>query len=156
MRPKPTRALLSGAAAVVSLYLLAACGGTAASAPGGVGTSGASPQERSRIAPAKHGISRPIRISGRNPVYTQEALEAGIEGLMVVKCVIRTSGELTGCRVIKSLPYLDQEVLDATRTWRYTPVLFKGKPTAVDYVFNLRFRLPPRPPPQAVAPGPVP
>ncbi|WP_433937198.1 energy transducer TonB [Sorangium cellulosum] len=98
-------------------------------------------------------MTRPTRVSGRSPVYTQEAIDAGVEGLMIVKCLLRESGEVTECRIIKPLPYLEQSTLDALKTWCMTPVLFKGRPVAITYVFPLRFKLPsPEPPPVVPAP----
>ncbi|MGK3962919.1 energy transducer TonB [Sorangium sp. So ce118] len=142
---KPTQALRCRLASAACLGVLAACGGTGAPSPR------AAPQEPPGGSPVRAEITRPIRIFGQRPGYTQEALEAKVEGLMIVKCVIRTSGEVTDCRAIKSLPYLEQSTLDTLERWRMTPVTYKGRPVAVDYVFNLRFRLP-APPPVPPAP----
>jgi protein TonB len=58
-----------------------------------------------------------------------------------VRCVITTTGTLQGCRVLQSLPYLEQPVLEALAHRRYTPVLFPGRPVNVAYVIPLRFEL---------------
>ena len=50
------------------------------------------------------GMTRPERVSGADPVYTREALEAHVQGLMIVKCVIGVDGYLSNCRIIKPLP----------------------------------------------------
>ncbi|HVY47870.1 MAG TPA: energy transducer TonB, partial [Minicystis sp.] len=84
----------------------------------------------------------PSFVSGQMPVYTREALEAKVQGKVIVKCVVTTSGALTGCRIVKGLPYMDQAVLAAMATQRYTPVLSNGQPVAVEYVFTLRLVLP--------------
>jgi protein TonB len=63
---------------------------------------------------------------------------------MIVKCVITTEGKLENCRIIKPLPHMEQAVLDSLYSRRYTPVTFQGRPVSVDYVFNIRLKIPNR------------
>ena len=90
------------------------------------------------------GMTRPERVSGADPVYTREALEAHVQGLMIVKCVIGVDGYLSNCRIIKPLPYMEKAVLDALSTRRYKPVTFQGRPITCDYVFNIKLVMPSR------------
>jgi periplasmic protein TonB len=90
------------------------------------------------------GMTRPERVSGADPVYTREALEAHVQGLMIVKCVISTDGTLHNCRIIKPLPHMERAVLDALSTRRYKPVTFQGRPITCDYVFNIKLVMPSR------------
>jgi TonB family protein len=83
-------------------------------------------------------MTRPTLISGSLPAYPREALIAGIEGTVVVRCTISTGGALQNCRILKGLPFMDKPVLDAMATRRYTPVMLRGAPVAVEYVFTLR------------------
>jgi TonB family protein len=87
-------------------------------------------------------MTKPVLISGRDPVYTREALTARVEGSVSVKCTITTEGTLAGCRVLQSVPHMDKAVLDAMATRRYRPVTYQGRPVAVDYVFTIRLVLP--------------
>jgi TonB family protein len=80
--------------------------------------------------------------AGKDPVYTREALVAGVEGTMVVKCTITVEGTVERCRVLKGVPHMNDAVVEALSSRRYTPVLFEGKRTAVDYVFTVRLQLP--------------
>lgn len=96
------------------------------------------------VLPFGEGMSRPEQIEGRDPIYSREALEAHVQGLMIVKCVITTEGRLENCRIIKPLPFMDKAVLDALSTRRYKPVTYQGKPVTVDYVFNIRLVMPTR------------
>jgi protein TonB len=91
------------------------------------------------VLPFGAGMERPKPLPGnRQPQYTREAREARVEGTMLVQCVITTSGALTGCRVLKSLPFMDKAVLDAMSTWHFTPVTFQGRPVNVQYVIPVR------------------
>ena len=87
-------------------------------------------------------MTPPSRLSGPDPAYTPLALEHEVEGLMAVRCVVTEQGVVHGCRVIRSLPYMDAAVIRALEQRRYRPALLGGQPVAVDYTFQLRLQLP--------------
>lgn len=107
---------------------------------GPVGSAGSGPM----IFSAEQGMTMPQRLSGADPSYTREALEAGVEGTLLARCVITTSGTVEGCRILKGLPHLNEAVLETLRHQRYTPVTIHGKPVAVNYLFTFRMVLPGR------------
>jgi protein TonB len=94
------------------------------------------------VLPFGAGMTRPEKLSGPIPQYTREALEAHVQGLMIVKCVVTTEGRVEKCRIIKPLPHMEQAVLDALYATRYKPVTFQGRPVQVDYTFNIKLSLP--------------
>jgi len=94
------------------------------------------------VLPFGAGMTRPEKLSGPQPQYTREALEARVQGLMIVKCVITTEGKVERCRIIKPLPHMEQAVLDSLYAQRYKPVTFQGRPVQVDYTFNIRLNMP--------------
>ena len=61
--------------------------------------------------------------------------------MILTKCVITTSGSLRNCRIVKGAPMMDQAVLRALSQWRYTPVIYQGKPVDVEYVIPIRLVL---------------
>jgi TonB family protein len=65
-----------------------------------------------------------------------------VEGTMAVRCVVTKQGTVHGCRVLKSLPYMDAAVIRALHQRRYTPALINGQQIEVDYLFQIRLRLP--------------
>ncbi|HVP66100.1 MAG TPA: energy transducer TonB [Anaeromyxobacteraceae bacterium] len=87
-------------------------------------------------------MKRPVFRSGPELAYTPAALERGVEGLIVVKCVITVQGLVRECRVLKSLPSLDAAVVDALEHRVYEPARLGGEPVEVDYVFKVNLRLP--------------
>ncbi len=93
------------------------------------------------VLPFGAGMSRPSRISGSDPVYSKKAREAKVEGTVLVKCVIETSGSLSHCELVKTLPFMSLEILTAVSAWRFTPVMFAGKPIRVIYTIPIRLRL---------------
>jgi protein TonB len=96
----------------------------------------------SESIPFGEGMTTPHRMEGADPSYTREALEARVEGKMIVKCVINTQGRLENCRVIVPLAHMEQAVLSAMETWKYTPVTFQGRAVNVDYLFTIKMVLP--------------
>lgn len=91
-----------------------------------------------QVMPFMDGMQRPTLISKVDPIYTREARNQNVQGLILTKCVIGTSGALSRCRIVKGLPTMDQAVLTALSQWRYSPVLYQGKPTAVEYLIPVR------------------
>ncbi len=92
--------------------------------------------------PFQEGMARPVELKGKDIVYTREALEAKVQGTMVVKCVITKEGVVDNCRIIKGLPYMNEAVVSALKERQYKPISLGGQPVDVDYVFNLRLVLP--------------
>jgi periplasmic protein TonB len=119
-----------------------ATGGVLGGVPGGTVGGSFGGSLRMEILPFGQGMTRPARIAGQDPVYTREALEARIEGLTIVKCVITSEGKAENCRMIKALPHMEKAVLEALATQKFKPVTFQGRPVSVDYVFNIRLVLP--------------
>jgi TonB family protein len=93
---------------------------------------------RSEVLPFMDGMTRPKLLSMVEPTYTREARDARVSGLFLAKCVITTTGTLDNCRVVKGLPLMDHAILNALSRWRYSPVIYQGKPVAVDYVIQVR------------------
>lgn len=84
---------------------------------------------------------RPRRLSGKAPLYTRKAREAGVRGKLVARCTVTVQGTIENCHILVSLPLMDKAVLDAMATWRFEPALFMGR--AVNTIFTVPFRLVP-------------
>lgn len=83
-------------------------------------------------------MTRPQRVSGRAPRLTPEAQAERVRGTALVRCVVTREGQVTNCRLLNGLPYMNQELLEALSTWRVTPATAQGKPIDVDYTFVVR------------------
>lgn len=96
---------------------------------------------RTSVIPFGAGMERPRMVSGtKEVVWTKEAKAAGSGGTAILKCVITTEGAITNCRIIKGIAHMDQAILAMVSSWRYTPVMFQGRPVAVDYTFTIPLR----------------
>jgi TonB family protein len=88
-------------------------------------------------------MTRPARISGADPEYSDAAIKAGVSGVVIAQCDVSEAGVVHGCRILKHVPFMDQPVLDALQSWRMKPATLEGKPVALrSYNFTLRMVAP--------------
>lgn len=97
--------------------------------------------QKPRVVPYGPGMEKPRKKSGPDPAYTREAREAKVEGKMLVQCVVATGGNLSDCKVLKSLPFMDKAVLAALAQQSWEPATLDGKPITVLYTIPLVFKL---------------
>ena len=87
-------------------------------------------------------MTRPAPIAQPAPVYTREANASRAQGTVSARCIITVEGTLKDCRIIRGVTFMDAAVLDALSRWRYSPVMFQGRPVSVYYAINLRLVAP--------------
>ena len=90
----------------------------------------------------------PIPIGGmqallRNVHYPEVALEAGIEGRVVVQAFINEKGEVLETFILTGMPFtgLDEAAAKAVRRTRFKPATQRDKPVAVWIAFPINFTL---------------
>lgn len=90
-----------------------------------------------------HRLMKPPRVLKRvNPVYTDEARAARIEGVVVLECLIRTDGTVSVKRTLRGLGYgLDESARVAIEQWLFSPQTEDGK--AVDATLVIQVNFPP-------------
>lgn len=87
-------------------------------------------------------VTRPVKISGPQPVYTEMARRARIQGSVIVRATIDREGRVVDLEVIKPMPLgLSESVLTALRASRFSPGTLRGKPVPVLYDLTVDFRL---------------
>ncbi len=84
----------------------------------------------------------PVKVSGPDPTYTPEARARRVQGTMKAQCRIMTNGCAVGCRIVKTLPFMNEAVLDALQRTHYRPATVDGKPVNVDYSVTVTLSLP--------------
>ncbi|HEY6321948.1 MAG TPA: TonB family protein [Thermoanaerobaculia bacterium] len=93
------------------------------------------------------GIVSPVLIesSGVKPVYPEEALRAGLEGLVVLEAIVDERGKVGDeIKVVRGLGHgFDEAAVAAVRQWRFRPATRDGKPIKVRRIFPIVFRLQP-------------
>lgn len=90
------------------------------------------------------GVTLPKVVSEVKPQYTPEAMQAKIEGTVVMNAVVRTDGTPGDITITKSLDTrygLDKQAVAALSQWRFEPGLKDGKPVPVRVTVEMRFTL---------------
>ena len=87
-------------------------------------------------------IVPPVLVTRSDPCYSADALNAGVEGWMVVRCTLTTEGRVTRCAIIRDLPYMGANVIQALEQRRYAPAMRNGEPIEVNYTFKLHLTMP--------------
>jgi TonB family protein len=105
------------------------------------------PHPVSPVAPAikkiavSAGVIAGNKLGGTTPQYPPIAKAARIQGTVVLKVEISTTGIVQELNVISGPPELQQSALEAVKTYRYKPYLLDSEPviveTQVDVVYKL-------------------
>jgi protein TonB len=81
-----------------------------------------------------------------DPKYIADAAKERVEGIVRLTAIIRKDGQIDGVELLKHLDNrLDQSAEEALAKWRFEPAQRDGTPVDVDAVFEIPFRLAPRP-----------
>jgi TonB family protein len=76
------------------------------------------------------------------PAYTLEARQAGVQGTVLLYVQVDTTGHAVNIRVLHGLGLgLDENAIEAIRTWTFSPGIKDGKPVTVEAQIEVNFRL---------------
>jgi TonB family protein len=75
------------------------------------------------------------------PSYPDSAIQAGIQGTVVVLALVCACGGIQRVQMASSIPGLDGAAMDAIRQWIFSPGLVNGEPVAVWVAIPVRFTL---------------
>lgn len=97
-------------------------------------------------APAK-----PVRVGGEistprlayrvEPVYPEIAVNAQIEGTVILEATVDEKGAVRDAKVLRSRGILDEPAMRAVEQWRYEPLLLNGRPTPFVLTVTVSFSL---------------
>jgi TonB family protein len=132
---------------VVSIVTVASAPLVAAALRGPVGaTAGAVPPHNGeqKVYDKGDGIQMPTLEYEVKPAYPPEAMDARIQGNILLSIVVLDSGAVGDVAVTKSLDKeygLDNEAVKAAKQWRFKPGTKDGKPVAVRVDVEMTFTL---------------
>ncbi|MNC84750.1 transport protein TonB [compost metagenome] len=80
-------------------------------------------------APIRTGgqIQAPALIKRVPPVYPPIAVNAQVQGVVILEATVGRDGRVESVDVLRSLPLLDRAAIDAVRQWEYAPLLLNGQ-----------------------------
>jgi TonB family protein len=88
------------------------------------------------------GVSAPRIISKQEPVYSEQARNARLEGSVSLSLVVDTDGVPKNVTILKGLGLgLDQKAVEAVGAWRFAPAQKDGKPVPLVLNILVNFRL---------------
>lgn len=90
------------------------------------------------------GVSMPQVIHDPRPGYTSQAMQAKVQGIVLMEAVVLPDGTVGPVRVAQSLDQrfgLDEEAVRTVRRWRFLPGMRGSKPVAVRVAIEMTFTL---------------
>lgn len=102
------------------------------------------PARRAGAQPQRVGgdVVPPVKLSGATPVYTEEARQGRVQGVVILEAIIDESGDVEEVKVLKGLPLgLSETAVLAARDWKFEPATRDGVPVPVFYNLTVRFSL---------------
>lgn len=124
--------------------------------PGGIGSGSTNPvlTEIARSTPpvivktlppskmrVSSGVAAGMLIHQVKPQYPPLAVQARIQGTVVLQAVIGRDGTVHDLRLVSGHPMLAPAAIEAAKQWRYRPYLLNGEPVEVDTQININFTL---------------
>ena len=76
-----------------------------------------------------------------NPVYPPAAVEAGIQGRVVLRVLVDKHGAVRDVRLISGSPDLAPAAIDAVNRWQYRPSYVNGQPLEWEWLVTVKFKL---------------
>ena len=127
------------AAAVLTLGVLVSASSSrvAAQAPG---TQATSP----RVYRPGIGVGFPALLRQVQPIYSDAARKAGIQGTVTLEAVVQPDGTVDRVRVVRSLDAvhgLDDNAIAAAKKWLYRPASRDGRPVPVIVTIELAYKV---------------
>ena len=90
------------------------------------------------------GIVLPELVTRIEPAYPKDAMQARVEGDVVLRVVVREDGTVGAVTVLKAIPgwpSIDRNAFLALQQWTFRPAVKDGHPVNVYHTVKLEFRL---------------
>lgn len=90
----------------------------------------------------KDGVTPPKPVYSPEPDFSEEARHARYQGIVIMRIVIDTSGNVTDIRIERALGKgLDENAVDAVKKWKFSPATRDGQPVSVSMMTEISFNL---------------
>jgi TonB family protein len=122
-------------------------GSVAGDHPGGLigGVIGSVAQPSPSVRPMRvrvsQGVSQALLVKKVQPQYPDDARQARIQGLVVLKALIDTNGDVKELTLVSGHPLLAPAALEAVKQWKYKSYKLNGTPVDVETQVTVAFTL---------------
>lgn len=113
-------------------------GGAKGGVPGGMKSVAGESKPAIRVGA---NVRPPQKTKDVKPRYPKTALDAGVQGIVLIETTIDPDGKVVDAQVIRSIPELDEAALEAVKQWEFTPTLMNGKAVTVVMTVTVNFTL---------------
>lgn len=87
-------------------------------------------------------VSAPVKIYAPQPMYSEEARVARVEGVVILQTVVDEQGEVADVQVLKGLPNgLTESAVQTVAEWRFEPARLDNEPVPVYYMLTISFSI---------------
>lgn len=86
-------------------------------------------------------IKEPRKIRNVPPTYPEVALNARVEGYVILEALVGKDGRVQDVKVLKPHPLFEAAAIEAVRQWQYEPSTLNGVPIAVLMNVTVQFNL---------------
>ena len=99
------------------------------------------------VRPRQNGSTQftmPVPVYEERPQYTPEAMQAKVEGSVLLEAVVLTDGSVGDVTIVQSLDPtygVDQQAIDAVKLWTFQPGTRNGEPVRVVVQMQMTFTL---------------
>lgn len=89
------------------------------------------------------GVTPPVVLVQTRPSYTDDAIRAKVEGIVLLQAVIRKDGTIDSFRVLRGLGHgLDERAIqEISAKWRFRPGTLGGRPVDIQSEIEITFTL---------------
>jgi TonB family protein len=89
------------------------------------------------------GVTNPVPIRQTIPSYTDDAIKAKAQGVVLLQAIIRKDGRVTDFKVLRGLGYgLEEKAIEEIATnWKFRPGMLNGRPVDVLATIEVQFNL---------------
>jgi TonB family protein len=103
-----------------------------------------SPSLLSQLEPVSlpENLSQGLLLQKVPPSYPQQALEAGLQGAVVLQAWVGRDGSIRDLKLVDGSLLLGQAAVKAVKQWRYKPYLRNGVAVEAETYVTVNFRLP--------------
>lgn len=90
----------------------------------------------------EHKVTAPVPMRTPEPEFSESARRQGFQGAVVLEVVLDKSGTVSRIRILRGLGMgLDQQAVEAVKTWLFQPATRDGSPVAVQMKIEVSFNL---------------
>jgi TonB family protein len=95
-----------------------------------------------RPVPVGKGVQPPRVLYQPDPDYSEEARRSGTSGMVLLSLIVGRDGAPRDIKIVMPLGGgLDENAINAVKTWKFDPATKNGKPVAVQLMIEVQFRL---------------